>query len=278
MGALPLRSALVPPPPAAGVPALRFSAVDLRRNGVTVLREVEWQVEDGQRWVVLGPNGSGKTSLLQLASGYDHPSQGTVDVLGRRLGRVDVRSLRTRLGITSAAVANMLRPGITATEAVMSGKYGALETWWHDYDDHDHQRARVLLADAGFGDIAGRRWAQLSSGERQQVLLARALMGHPELVLLDEPNAGLDLAARERLLSRLTELAADVDVPTMVLVTHHVEEIPPGFAHLLLLCEGRVVAAGRIEDTLTAHSLHAAFGVRVHLAHHEGRWALRGAP
>jgi iron complex transport system ATP-binding protein len=240
------------------VPTLRFAAVDLDRDGVAVLRDVEWTVERGQRWVVLGPNGSGKTSLLQLASGYAHPSRGTVDVLGARLGRVDVRALRARLALTSAAVANMLRPGVTAVEVVMAGKHAALETWWHDYDDHDRRRARALLADAGFSEIAERRWARISEGERQQVLLARALMGDPELVLLDEPNAGLDLAARERLLARLTTLAADTKVPTMVLVTHHVEEIPPGFGHVLLLREGRVVAAGAIEDTLTESSLLAA--------------------
>jgi len=251
--------------------------VDLVRDGVSVLRQVDWLVEEGQRWVVLGPNGSGKTSLLQLASGYAHPSRGAVEVLGQRLGRVDVRTLRRRLALTSAAVANMLRPGVRAAEVVMAGKHAALETWWHEYDERDRARAEALLGAAGLSDIAERRWAQLSEGERQQVLLARALMGEPELVLLDEPNAGLDLAARERLLSRLAHLAADAGAPTMVLVTHHVEEIPPGFGHLLLLRDGRVVAAGAIEDTLTEASLDATFGVRVRLSHWGGRWALRGA-
>ncbi|HMC52264.1 MAG TPA: ATP-binding cassette domain-containing protein [Acidimicrobiales bacterium] len=258
------------------MPALVFAGVDLVRDGVMVLQGVDWFVERGQRWVVLGPNGSGKTSLLQLAGGYAHPSRGTVEVLGRRLGRVDVRALRARLALTSAAVANMLRPGIRAAEVVMTGKHAALETWWHDYDELDRRRAAALLAEAGFAGIADRRWAQLSEGERQQVLLARALMGDPELVLLDEPNSGLDLAARERLLSRLAQLAADPAVPTLVLVTHHVEEIPPGFGHLLLLREGRVVSSGAIDDTLTEASLDATFGVRVRLTRQGGRWALRG--
>jgi iron complex transport system ATP-binding protein len=258
------------------VASLRFSHVDLVRDGVSVLSSVDWVVQDGQRWVVLGPNGSGKTSLLQLASGYQHPSRGTVEVLGQRLGRVDVRALRTRLALTSAAVANILRPGVKAIEVVMAGKHAALETWWHDYDHGDRARAEALLAAAGFADIAERRWLQLSEGERQQVLLARALMGQAELVLLDEPNAGLDLAARERLLTRLAQLAADARVPTMVLVTHHVEEIPPGFDHLLLLREGRVVATGAIDDTLTEAALDATFGVRVSLTRAGGRWALRG--
>ena len=245
--------------------SLRFDAVDLVRDGVSVLSAVDWVVQDGERWVVLGPNGSGKTSLLQLASGYQHPSRGTVEVLGLRWWR--------DLALTSAALANILRPGVRAIEVVMAGKHAALETWWNHYDDGDRARADALLAAAGFADIAERRWSQLSEGERQQVLLARALMGQPELVLLDEPNAGLDLAARERLLSRLAQLAADDRVPTMVLVTHHVEEIPPGFDHLLLLREGRVVAAGAIEDTLTEPALDATFGVKVSLTRAGGRWA-----
>ena len=257
--------------------SLRFDAVDLVRDGVSVLSAVDWVVQDGERWVVLGPNGSGKTSLLQLASGYQHPSRGTVEVLGLRLGRVDVRDLRTRLALTSAALANILRPGVRAIEVVMAGKHAALETWWNHYDDGDRARADALLAAAGFADIAERRWSQLSEGERQQVLLARALMGQPELVLLDEPNAGLDLAARERLLSRLAQLAADDRVPTMVLVTHHVEEIPPGYTHALLLRGGEVVAAGPVDDVLTASALSDTFGLSLALDRAGGRFSARRA-
>lgn len=255
-------------------PALRFERVRLVRGGATVLDDVHWVVRAGERWVVLGPNGSGKTSLLELASGYLHPSQGTVDVLGRRLGRVDVRRLRTRIGLTSAALAKLLRPGVGAADVVMTGKHAALETWWHHYTDEDHQRARALLDDAGFGAIAERTWAQLSEGERQQVQLARALMARPELLLLDEPNAGLDLGGRERLIRRLAQLAADTAVAPIVLVTHHVEEIPPGFTHALLVAQGRVVASGPIGQTVTDSDLSACFGVDVRLSRTGDRFAV----
>jgi iron complex transport system ATP-binding protein len=237
---------------------LRFASVDVVRGEAPVLHGVDWTVRDGERWAVLGPNGSGKTTMMQLASGYLHPTRGVVEVLGRRLGRVDVRQLRERLGIVSAAVARMLLPNISAQDVVLSSRYAALEPWWHEYSDEDRATALKLLADAGFASVAGRPFGVLSEGERQQVLLARTLMAEPELILLDEPAAGLDVAGRERLVTRLSQLAADREAPPMVLVTHHVEEIPAHFSHVLLLRNGQVVTAGPIGEALSfgvAHGL-----------------------
>lgn len=242
---------------------LRFDNVTLRRERVEALAELTWTVEPRQRWVVLGPNGSGKTTLVQLATGHLHPTSGTVEVLGHRLGRVDVRHLRTRIGLVSGAVTRLLRPGLTAAEVVLTGRHAALEPWWHEYSAADHDRVGTLLERAGLAGAADRAFGVLSEGERQQVLLARAMMGRPELLVFDEPAAGLDLGARERLVRRLQEIAADPDAAPVVFVTHHVEEIPPGFGHLLLLRRGRAVAAGPIETTLTSANLSAAFDLPV---------------
>jgi iron complex transport system ATP-binding protein len=257
------------------VPALRFSDVSFHHGGEPVLRDVSWTVEADERWVVLGPNGAGKTSLLRLAGGYAHPSAGTVDVLGARLGRVDVRVLRTRIGMASGSVARMLRPGITALEVVMAGRHAALETWWHTYTDDDRRRARALLEAGGFGYTADRMFGVLSEGERQQVQLARTLMGAHELLLLDEPAAGLDVGGRERLVARLASLAADPTTPPTVFVTHHVEEIPATFTHALLLRAGCVVAAGPLRPTLTDDTLSECFGLPLRLREQDGRYTCR---
>lgn len=245
----------------------------LSLGGATVLRGVDWQVDAGQRWVVLGPNGSGKTSLLRLASGYLHPTAGRVEVLNAVLGRVDVRALRARLGLTSAAMTKLLRPTITAADVVMTGKEAALEAWWHPWAAADRARARSLLDVAGFGYLADREWQALSEGERQQVQLARTLMADPELLLLDEPNAGLDLGGRERLVKRLGDLASDPGAPPMVLVTHHVEEIPVGFSHGLILRDGGVVAAGPIGEVVNDQVLSDAFGLKLRLRLEDGRYS-----
>jgi iron complex transport system ATP-binding protein len=255
--------------------ALRFTGVDVVRGAAPVLRGIDWVVAERERWAVIGPNGSGKTTMLQLASGYLHPTRGTVDILGYRLGRVDVRKLRERIGVVSAAVARMLVGRVSAQNVVMSARHAALEPWWHTYDASDKNRARELLAEAGFEAVADRPFAVLSEGERQQVLLARTLMAEPELLLFDEPAAGLDVGGRERLVARLGRLADDPDAPPIVLVTHHVEEIPAGFTHLLLLREGRVVVAGPITEVLRADTLSECFGLALALRCDAGRWSCR---
>jgi len=242
-------------------PVLALRGVRLVRDGRAVLDGVDWEVEAHQRWVVLGRNGSGKTSLVRIASFYLHPSSGEVEVLGEVLGRTDVRRLRTRIGLASSALAAQLRPGLTAAEVVMTAKYAALEPWWHRYDDADRARAATLLDRLHIGHLAGRTVGTLSSGEQQRVLLARTLMTDPGLLLLDEPTAGLDLGGREELVASLAVLARDPASPAAVLVTHHVDEIPPGFTHALLLRDGRVLAAGPLDATLTSDHLEACFGL-----------------
>jgi iron complex transport system ATP-binding protein len=261
----------------ASPPALRFAGVDLDRETAPVLRDVNWQVSSGERWVLIGPNGSGKTTLMQLASGYLHPTRGTVEVLGRRLGRTDVRALRKHVSTVSASVARVIVPWLTAKQVVVSASQGALEPWWHTYSASEWARAEELLGAAGFGRIAERPFGVLSEGERQQVLLARALMTEPELLLLDEPCAGLDMGGRERLLARLGSLAGVVTAPPIVMVTHHVEEVPEGFTHVLLLSAGRVLVAGPIVPSLSAAALSECFGLSLELRHEAGRWASRAA-
>ena len=257
---------------------LELTGVHLVADGAAILADVDWRVGPEERWVVLGANGSGKTTLLRIASLYDHPSRGTVVVDGEELGRADVRALRARIGLASPAFGDLLRPGLTATEVVMTARYAALEPWWHTYDDTDRQHARSLLDRFGVGHAAERAVATLSSGERQRVLLARAFAGEPALVLLDEPTAGLDLGAREDLVARLGATATDPAAPPTVLVTHHVEEIPAGTTHVLLLRGGRINAAGPIQEVLTEAALSATFGVDLSLVHDDGRWSARARP
>lgn len=272
----PLRS---PGTPSAG-PVVRLQHVSVVRNASPLLDDITWQVGPGERWALLGPNGSGKTTLLRVVGSSLWPTRGVVEILGERLGRVDMRQLRTRIAVVSAAVSRTLRPELAALDVVLTGRYAALETWWHEYTDEDRDEARSLLAQAGFGgdDFAGRAFGLLSEGERQQVLLARALMGRPELLLMDEPAAGLDLGARERLLGRLAALAADPGVPPLVLVTHHVEEIPPGVTHAALLREARLVAAGPASEVLTSRTVSEAFGVAVTVERRHGRWSAHAGP
>jgi len=243
-------------------------------TGTRILDHVDWQVREGEHWVVLGPNGSGKTSLVRIAALYQHPSSGEVDVLGERLGRTDVRTLRTRIGFSSASLAAQLRPALTVIDVVMTAHNAALEPWWHRYDDHDRAGALVALERVGAGHLASRQLGSLSSGEQQRVLLARTLVTSPGLLLLDEPNAGLDLGGREELVRALAALARDEQSPPTALVTHHVDEIPPGFDHLLLLRAGRILAAGPLPATLTSAALSECFGLPLTVAEARGRyWA-----
>lgn len=253
-------------------PAIELRGVDLCHGATTVLQGVDWKVQGHERWAVLGPNGSGKTTLVRIVAGYLHPTHGEAHILGQWLGRCDVRSLRQKLAIVSASVARAVIPWLSASEVILSGKEGALEPWWHRYNRADSDRAGELLAASGYGHIADREFGQLSEGERQQVLLARALMANPELILMDEPCAGLDMGGRERLLIRLSDLALTSGAPPIVMVTHHVEEIPAGFSHVLLLKQGRVLAAGPISSTLSARLLSACFDLPLELRHEQGRW------
>jgi iron complex transport system ATP-binding protein len=249
------------------------------RDGSPLLDDISWSVAPRQRWAVLGPNGSGKTTLLRVAGSSLWPTRGTVELLGERLGRVDMRELRRRIAMVSAAVTRTLRPEVPALDVVLTGRYAALETWWHEYTDDDRDRARALLSEAGFGStgFAERPFGMLSEGERQQVLLARALMGEPELLLMDEPAAGLDLGARERLLRRLADLAADPSVPPLVFVTHHLEEIPPGVTHAALLRRARLVASGPIDEVITDAAVSETFETGVAVERRNGRWTARSA-
>ena len=253
-------------------PAVALRGVTVRREGVPVLDGIDWRVNRSERWVVLGPNGSGKTTMLSVAGARLWPTSGRVEVLGSELGRVDVRTLRPRVALVSGAVTRQLRADVTAREVVASGRYGALETWWHTYGAADWERADALLAQGGVRGIADRSFGVISEGERQQVLLARALMSDPELVLLDEPFAGLDLGARERLLMRLRALASDNGSPPVVLVTHHCEEIPPGFTHGGLMRAGRLIAAGPLRDVITSQHVSACFEVAVAVGCNDERW------
>jgi iron complex transport system ATP-binding protein len=258
-------------------PVVRLDHVSVVRNGTTLLDDITWRVERGERWALLGPNGSGKTTLLRVAGSSLWPTRGSVEILGEQLGKVDMRALRTRIAVVSASVTRTLRPEIPAIEVVMTGRYAALETWWNEYDDADRQQAASLLASAGLvgPSMAERPFGLLSEGERQQVLLARALMSRPELLLMDEPAAGLDLGARERMLARLAALAAEPGQPPLILVTHHLEEIPPGMTHVALLRNARLLAAGPIDDTLTSEAVSEGFGIVVAVERSGGRWSAR---
>lgn len=209
---------------------------------------------------------------------YEHPTSGSVQVLDGRLGSVDVRRLRRSVALVSPALIDMVRPGLSAHDLVMSAKYAALEPWWHSYDRADSDRANDLLDAQGVGFAAQRSFGSLSSGEKQRVLLARALMGAPGVILLDEPCTGLDLRAREDLVARLSEMATDPTTPPMVLVTHHVEEIPSAFTHLMLMRDGQIIAQGPLGTTLTEDSLGETFGIPLTLDRYEdGRWSARAA-
>jgi iron complex transport system ATP-binding protein len=252
-------------------------AATVTRDGQDLLHDVTWRVEVDERWVVLGPNGAGKTTLLNLASARLHPTRGTVHLLGERLGRVDVVELRTRIGLETVALHDRIPSDEVVQDVVVTASWGVVGRFREGYDALDTARARALLDQLGVAGLARRRYGTLSEGERKRVQIARALMTDPELLLLDEPAAGLDLGGREDLVRRLAELAADPDAPTLVLVTHHVEEIPPGFSHALLLREGTVVAQGLLRATLTSENLTKAFGVPLRISHDRGRFSARAA-
>jgi len=252
-----------------------FHRVTLRRGGRVLVGPVTWQVELDERWVLIGPNGAGKTSLLRIAAAMEYPTTGTATVLGERLGNVDMTELRQRVGLSSSALAQRIPDDELVRDVVVSAGYAVLGRWRERYDDVDYVRALDTLESIGAEHLADRTYGTLSEGERKRVLIARSLMTDPELLLLDEPAAGLDLGGREELVARLADLAADPDSPALVLVTHHVEEIPPGFSHCLILAEGEVLAAGLLADTLTAENLSAAFGQSIAVDAIDGRYFAR---
>ncbi|MCP3798147.1 ABC transporter ATP-binding protein [Allokutzneria sp. A3M-2-11 16] len=239
---------------------VRMDGVGVRRARTSLLRKVDWRVELDERWVVLGPNGAGKTTLLKLAGADMHPTTGQVNVLGEKIGRTDVFELRPRIGFCSAALAARVPGEEQVRDLVVSAGYAVLGRWREQYDSMDTDRADELLKAMGIAHLGDRTFGTLSEGERKRTLIARALMTDPELLLMDEPAAGLDLGGREDLVMRLSALAMDPDAPAMVLVTHHVEEIPPGFTHAMLLREGGVVAQGLLTDVLTERNLAETFG------------------
>ncbi|HTX63681.1 MAG TPA: ATP-binding cassette domain-containing protein [Acidimicrobiales bacterium] len=245
------------------------------REGRPILHEIDWRVGAKDRWVVLGPNGAGKTTLLQIAGARLMPSRGAVSVVGERFGRCDLRTVRARVSLVSGATIRALHPTLTARQVVVTGRDGSFFPFWHRYTDEDWDAADGQLDRVrGPGSVppADVPFGVLSEGERQQVLLARALVGRAELLLFDEPAAGLDLGARERLVTQIGSLARDPDVPALVLVTHHIEEVPPGFTHALLLSAGRLVAAGPLEQVLTGSLVSKCYGIRVDVGRNGGRW------
>ncbi|WP_432563416.1 ABC transporter ATP-binding protein [Kineococcus sp. SYSU DK003] len=254
---------------------LDLSAVTVRRGSSVLLDAVDLAVGVEERWVVLGPNGAGKSTLLSIAAGRLFPTSGTVGILGETLGRVDVFELRPRIGLASTALAGSVPGQELVRNVVVTAAYGVTGRWHEEYDPDDEARAAHLLDVLGVGHLAARTFATLSDGERKRVQIARALMTDPELLLLDEPAGGLDLGGREDLLRRLTDLAADPDAPTTVMVTHHVEEIPVGTTHALLLRGGKVVAAGPVAQTLTSDNLSATFGLALEVADRDGRFTAR---
>lgn len=256
---------------------LALNDVSLHRGSTQILSHVTWTVSEGQHWVLLGPNGAGKTTIARMAAARLFPSSGTVEVLDDTLGRVDLSELHPRIGLTSSALAHSVLADETVESVVLSASYGRIGVWREEYEGFDVERAHALLEALGAGELIQRRWGSLSSGERKRVEIARALMPDPELLILDEPASGLDVAGRELLLAALSEIIAAPGSPTMVLVTHHLEEIPVGFTHALALRDGQVTGAGPLETVLTDEVMSATFGLPLEVTEDRGRYHARGA-
>ncbi len=254
---------------------LEAAGVTVRRGTSLLLDDVDFVVNEGERWVVIGPNGAGKTTLLRVLSTQIHPTSGYVELLGELLGAVDVFELRPRIGLASQALAEQIPFEEKVADVIVSASFGVVGRWREQYEAADFTRASELMSLLMVEHLAGRTFGTLSEGERKRVQIARALMTDPELLLLDEPAAGLDLAGREALLEALTVLTEDEDAPASILVTHHLEEIPLGITHCLLLAAGKVVAAGPLRETLTAENLSRTFGMRLQVHERDGRWAAR---
>lgn len=258
-------------------PILDVAGLTVRRGPTHILRDVSWRVERGQHWVILGANGSGKTSLLSCLAGYLTPTAGEITVLGRRFGTTDWRELRKHIGLVSSSIRQLMADAEPALASVVSGKTATID-FWGRISRADRSRALRLLAQTECAYLAERPWLVLSQGERQRVLIARALMARPRMLILDEPCAGLDPAAREHFLQFLQRLGRHQQAPTLVLVTHHVEEIMPVFSHLLVMAAGRVTATGNKKAVLTAKTLSRAFNTKVKVQCRDSRYSLTVTP
>lgn len=256
---------------------LEFSGVSVVRDGTAIVDSVDWTVDSSERWVVIGPNGAGKTTLLQLAAARIHPSAGHVTLLDDSMGKVDVFELRPRIGFSSSALAKGIPAGERVMDVVLTAAYSVTGRWNESYEDLDHKRAQRVLAEWKLSTLANRRFGELSDGEQKRVQIARSVMTDPELLLLDEPAASLDLGAREELIALLAGFAGERRSPAMVMVTHHVEEIPNGFGHALLMDRGTVKAAGPIEEVITSENLSEVFGLPLTVGVDGGRFSARAA-
>ncbi|MET4581290.1 iron complex transport system ATP-binding protein [Conyzicola nivalis] len=254
---------------------LELSDVSVVRDGNTILDSVSWAVDSAERWVVLGPNGAGKTTLLSIVSASIHPSSGVARVLDDTLGKVDVFELRPRIGFASTVLARRVPESETVLDVVLTAAYSVTGRWNEQYDDIDTRRARRVLSEWKLDHLEGRRFGSLSDGEQKRVQIARAVMTDPELLLLDEPAASLDLGAREELLQLLGGYASSPQAPGIVMVTHHVEEIPRAFTHALLLKQGRIQASGPLDQVITDEHLSETFDMRISVENHDGRFAAR---
>lgn len=251
--------------------------ITVLREGRAILNNVDWQVDADQRWVIIGPNGAGKTTLLRVAAAQIHPTSGQATILGERLGEINVFDLRTRIGFASSALAAHIPNSETVLNAVMTAAYAVTGRWNEKYEDIDERRARRVLAEWKLSELADRAFGTLSDGERKRTQIARAVMADPELLLLDEPVASLDLAAREQTISTIGQYAQSPYAPAIVMVTHHLEEIPIGFTHAMIVNDGQVYAAGTIESTLTSEKISEAFGFSMIVTNEGGRYRARAA-
>ncbi len=260
----------------SGERVVNLQNVTVHRGGKNILAKINWQVQAHERWVIMGPNGAGKTTLMQICTGFLHPTSGTAEILGQQLGRTDVRELRTRIGLSSAALNNYLPLDETVFNTVLTAAYAVTGRWRERYDEIDYARTRQLLNDWGLSGFEERLIGTLSEGERKRTHIARALMSDPEILILDEPAAGLDVAGREDLVSRLANLAGNPESPCLILVTHHVEEIPPNFSHALLLSDGQVTAMGNVHDVIRSEPMSNAFKTPLDVEFGDDRWYARG--
>jgi len=249
-----------------------FSNVNFVRDQRFILRDISWEIDSSERWVIVGPNGAGKTTVLSMLASLTHPSSGSVTILGETLGKTDVFELRPRVGFASSDMTNRIPYNETVLDTVLTAAYGVTGRWREDYEDIDSRRAHRVLSEWRLDDLADTAIRTLSDGEKKRVQIARAVMTDPELLLLDEPAGSLDVGAREDVIEMLDHFASDPGSPAMVMVTHHVEEIPAGFTHLMVIAEGRIVGAGPIRDTLTGDVLSEAFGRPLSVTHNNGRY------